>query len=282
MFRFSPYGRLRKCSEPFEVNGTSPRGRVVQVGESCTLRHVTISSLLLTLTLAVASHRHALSNETKKSDGSDLGITIMGAIVQRSIENNVALIKEVKSGAVKAVKTGHVIMDKFKVTEIHAKYITLINREGASFLVYQDKFAREFAGSRIAEEPTTPSRNLALDETYREEGFERVQGRVTMSAMYRDKIVKQDLAKVLMQATAEPHFENGQIIGFRFSQIDHDSIYAKGGLRDFDVVTSINGQKLNNVAGAISLLKSLKDADSLEIDIMRSGTPSRITINVNN
>jgi len=234
------------------------------------------------LTLVVASHRHAFSNETKKSDGSDLGITIMGAIVQRSIENNVALIKEVKSGAVKAVKTGHVILDKFKVTEIHAKYITLINREGTSFLVYQDKFAREFAGALIAEEPTTPSRNLALDETYREDGFERVQGRVTMSAMYRDKIVKQDLAKVLMQATAEPQFENGQIIGFRFSQIDHDSIYAKGGLRDFDVVTSINGQKLSNVAGAISLLKSLKDADSLEIDIMRAGSPSRITINVNN
>ena len=219
--------------------------------------------------------------EPKKSDGSNLGITIMGAIVQRAAENNVALIKEIKGGAVKAVKPGHVILDRYKIVEIHAKYITMINRDGARYLVYQDKFAGEFAGDKVASD-APPTRNLALDDTYREEGFERVQGKVTMSGMYRDKIVKQDLARVLMQATAEPHIENGQITGFRFSQIDHDSIYAKGGLRDNDVVTSINGQRLTNVAGAISLLKSLKTAESLEIEINRGGAPSTISINVNN
>ena len=52
-----------------------------------------------------------------KSDGSDVGITIMGAIVQKNFDDNVALIKE-QSGTVRAVKRDHVIMDKFKVGDI--------------------------------------------------------------------------------------------------------------------------------------------------------------------
>ena len=61
-----------------------------------------------------------------------------------------------------------------------------------------------------------------------------------------------------MQATAEPYFQNGQIMGFKLSQIDADSIYDKSGVRDSDVITAINGNQLNNVSAAIKLLHSLK------------------------
>jgi type II secretory pathway component PulC len=93
--------------------------------------------------------------------------------------------------------------------------------------------------------------------------------------------VKQDLAKILMQATAEPEMENGALIGFKFTQVDQDSIYAKSGIRDDDVITGINGQKLNSVSDAVTLLKSLKQADQMDIEFKRSGTAKRLQINVN-
>lgn len=219
--------------------------------------------------------------EATRSDGVDLGVSIMGAIVQKATENNVALIKEIQSGTVKAVKAGHIIYDRYKVVEIHAKYMILITKDARRYLVYQDKFASEFAKGSKTPSDSAPSRPaMVMGESYREEGFERVKGNVTMSASYRDKLVKQDLAKVLMQATAEPYMENGQIAGFKFSQIDSDSIYAKGGLMDDDIVTSVNGTRLNSVAGAIGLLKSVKEADAVEVEVLRGGTPVKININV--
>jgi type II secretion system protein C len=228
-----------------------------------------IASSIYLLTVASGS-----TADIVKSDGSDLGISIMGSIIQKDANENVALIKE-ETGTVKAVKVGHVIMDKYKVISVSAQYIEVITRDSNQYLVYQDKFAGNF-GSKKSSGP-----NLVNNEVFREEGFERNKDKIVMTGMYRDKLVQQDLAKVLMQATAEPHMENGSIAGFKMSQIDDGSIYQKAGLKDGDVVTGINGSELNSVAGSITLLKSLKGADSIEVEIKRDGVPMKFTISVN-
>lgn len=228
---------------------------------------------LLLLLLAAT----AWAQEPIKSDGSDIGITIMGAIIQEDSASNVALIKE-QSGTVKAIKRDHVILNQYKVVSITAKYIELITRDARRHLVYQDKFSSAIASKSP---PLQAAPSLAsVSDQYKEEGFERNKGVITMSAMYRDKLVKEDLAKVLMQATAEPHLENGSIVGFKMYQIDEDSIYHKAGLQNEDIITAINGQELNNVAAAIGLLRSLKGFDHVNVDLRRGGQTLKITIDV--
>jgi type II secretory pathway component PulC len=139
-----------------------------------------------------------------------------------------------------------------------------------------DKFSGEFRRNTSS----GSTANINPEGKYKEDGFERDAGKVTMTSAYRDKIVNQDLSTILMQATAEPHMQNGMIVGFKLSQIDSDSIFAKGGFRDEDVITSLNGQKLNNVAGAIALLRSLKDSPNIEVEVLRGGTTSSMSIGV--
>jgi len=231
-------------------------------------RRVIASSICF---LAVASGSNA---NIVKSDGSDLGISIMGSIIQKDANENVALIKE-ETGIVKAVKIGHIIMDKYKVIAVSAQYIEVITRDSNQYLVYQDKFAGNI-GTKKSIGP-----DLVNNDVFKEDGFERVKDKIVMTGMYRDKIVQQDLAKILMQATAEPYMENGSIAGFKMSQIDDGSIYQKAGLKDGDIVTGINGSELNSVAGSIALLKTLKGADQMEVDIKRDGIPMKFTISVN-
>ncbi len=231
-------------------------------------RRIFASSLYL-LTVASGSTADIL-----KSDGSDLGISIIGSIIQKDAAENVALIKE-ETGTVRAVKVGHVIMDKYKVISVSAQYIEVITRDSNQHLIYQDKFASNI-GSKKSSGP-----NLVNNDVFREEGFERSKDKIVMTGMYRDKLVQQDLAKVLMQATAEPHMENGSIAGFKMSQIDEGSIFQKAGIKDGDVITGINGSELNSVAGSITLLKSLKEADTMEFEIKRDGIPMKFTISVN-
>jgi type II secretion system protein C len=234
-----------------------------------------IAALLgIGLALAVGPARGA--DEPKRSDGSDLGITIMGNIIQKNVEDNVALIKE-ENGSVKAVKKDLVVLGKYKVVAVHAQFIELIGRDAKRYHVYQDKFAGSFAPKAASGGATLAT----MGDSYREEGFERVKGTITMTAMYRDKLVKEDMAKILMQATAEPFMENGAIVGFKLSQIDDDSIFVKSGVMNEDIVTSVNGHELNSIAGSIQLLQSLKGADSIEVEVRRGGMPQKITISVN-
>lgn len=220
-----------------------------------------------------------LKNIPRSSDVA-LGLSIMGTIVKGASGAGVALIKEAATGTVKAVKAGNQILGKaYLIKEVHGKYIIVEKQGGGRLLVFQDKFSREFTGNQIAADPAPRAVQTATD-TYREEGFERVKDQVKISAAYRDRLVNQELAKILMQATAEPATENGIIVGFKFSQIDPDSIYAKSGLRDEDIVTGINGQRLNSVGEAVTLLKSLRQADQVEIELKCGGTPARIQIDV--
>ena len=213
-----------------------------------------------------------------KTDGSEIGITIVGAIVHKNKKgsDNVALIKE-KSGRIAAVKKDHMIMDdKYKVIAIYEKYIDLLARDSKRYVVYQNKFAREFATTERSGQEAAGAAN----DYYKEDGFERSRDQVKMSAFYRDKLVSEDLAKILMQATAEPHFEDGKMVGFLISQIDKGSIYDKGGFIDGDVITSINGNQLTSVAGAISLLKSLKNADGIDMEFIRGDQARKMKIEI--
>jgi hypothetical protein len=238
------------------------------------LRRVLYIAALSVLAYESRAFAQVLLQKALPTDGGQLGLIIVGTIAQKTAENNVALVKVTSSGSVTAVKIGHVIDNKYKVTDISDKYIRLITRDSKHYLVYLDKFSGEFRRSSVASRPVNP------EGRYKEDGFERDQGKVVMTSAYRDKIVNNDLSTILMQATAEPFLQNGLITGFKMSQIDSDSIFAKGGLRDEDIITSLNGQKLNNVAGAISLLKSLKDAHSIEVEILRGGAPTSLSIAV--
>lgn len=209
------------------------------------------------------------------TDGHDIGLIIVGAIANAKHEDNVALVKEVASGRVKAVKIGFPLLEGYKVTEVTGKYI-MLKKSNSTLLVYQNKFAGEFA-----KQTSTPTGVMAsLSDVYNEDGFERKGSKVFVSAGFRDKLVNEDLSKVLMQATAIPKIENGEIVGFKILQIDAGSIYDKAGLKDNDVITSINGLKLNSVSGAVKLLQSLKGASDVSIDVNRDGTPINFELKV--
>ena len=210
------------------------------------------------------------------TSGQKLGFLIMGIIAQKTPINNVALVKVISTGAVVAVKIGLIIDNKYKVTDVSEKYIRVVTRESEKYLVYLDKFSSDFASAvnRVQGPAVNP------DGEYHEEGFERKRGLVAMTGAFRDNLVKNELSKILMQATAEPVVSGGQMIGFRLYQIDADSIFSKAGIRDDDIITSLNGIKLASIASAISTLKSLKDSTSIEIEYKRAGVAKSIAIDV--
>jgi type II secretion system protein C len=203
-----------------------------------------------------------------------LGFEIIGNIVQKDPTKNVVLVKETASGKVQAFRAGYAIMEKFRIVSIDSQFIVVLNGSDKT-KVLKDKFSG--AGGAVA----SNSAIKRFPDSYSEDGFERKGGKVSMTAMYRDKIVKEDMSKILMQVTAQPYMHNGKIKGFQLSQMDPGSIFEKGGFRDNDVITSINGIQLDSVAGAIKLLNSLKEATSIDVVIERDGAEQDMNLSIN-
>lgn len=231
---------------------------------------MTLLYKIVLIAVALLSHI-AQSGENRPATGDEIGIKIMGSIV--SEKRKVVLTKEINSGKVIAYRIGLLIQGKYKILDIKQEYITVL-KGNTKLDVYLDKF-----GKKVRKKIKKRSINR-IANSYSEDGFERKNNKVKMTSMYRDKLVAQDLPKILMQATALPYMENGAIVGFQISQIDEDSIYNKAGIRNMDIITNINGTDLNSAAGAITLLKSLKSADAIDLTIRRNGQEEEITINV--
>ena len=214
------------------------------------------------------------------SNGEEIGILIMGTIVNTNNKDNVALIKEIVAGHVKAVKNGFKVLEgKFTVADVQTKYILLKTSQGDLHLVYQDKFAGDFLTRKKTTNATYKS--AANSDAFNEDGFERKEGKVRMTAAFRDKIVDQDLSKILMQATAVPNYEDGVLKGFRLLQIDKGSIFDNSGFLDDDIITAINGVPLASVPGAIKLLHSLKKETGIQIEYLRKGQYNSLAVSIN-
>ena len=77
--------------------------------------------------------------------------------------------------------------------------------------------------------------------------------------------------KLLTQARLVPNFTGGAADGFRIFSIVPESLFEKAGLRNGDIIHSINGVELKDPEKAFQIYQLLKDNDRFAIDLVRAG-----------
>lgn len=116
--------------------------------------------------------------------------------------------------------------------------------------------------------------------SYSENGFERVGNDTTVTKQWVNDILTNKLSSALEDARAIPYVVGGQVKGFSITQIVPDSVYSKLGLKNGDIVSSINGIELNDAARAIQTLNSLRSETKIELDITRDGQPVTLKVSI--
>ena len=98
----------------------------------------------------------------------------------------------------------------------------------------------------------------------------------------RDEIEKNlaNLNKILTQARAIPHFENGSPAGYKLFQIVPGSIYDKLGLKNGDIIRGVNGEAIKNPQKAFEMLNDFKSLNSVELEIKRDGNVSNMIYDI--
>ncbi|HEY6913022.1 MAG TPA: type II secretion system protein GspC [Myxococcales bacterium] len=84
-----------------------------------------------------------------------------------------------------------------------------------------------------------------------------------------------DMSKLATQARIVPSFKNGASNGFKLFSIVPDSLYAKIGIQNGDVIRKINGYEMNSPDKALEIYQKLRDANRIEIEVERRGETVR-------
>lgn len=78
-----------------------------------------------------------------------------------------------------------------------------------------------------------------------------------------------NLPMLLTQARAVPYFKDGRSIGLRLFAIKTGSLYEKIGLKNGDILKSINGNGLGDISQAMKLFEQLKQERSIMLVLER-------------
>lgn len=79
----------------------------------------------------------------------------------------------------------------------------------------------------------------------------------------------ENLPLLLTQARAVPYFKDGRSIGLRLFAIKSGSLYEKIGLKNGDILKSINGNSLADITQALKLFEQLKQERSINLVLER-------------
>ncbi len=79
----------------------------------------------------------------------------------------------------------------------------------------------------------------------------------------------ENLPLLLTQARAVPYFKDGRSIGLRLFAIKTGSLYEKIGLKNGDILKTINGNNLGDISQALKLFEQLKQEKSISLVLER-------------
>ena len=90
----------------------------------------------------------------------------------------------------------------------------------------------------------------------------------------------ENMSQLFTQIRAVPHFEGGQSIGFRLFAIRRGSLFDRIGLKNGDIIRSINGNEMTDPSKAMGLLQELRDSNNLDVEITRNQQPQKLTYSI--
>jgi general secretion pathway protein C len=135
----------------------------------------------------------------------------------------------------------------------------------------------------LASEQGAPRPVRAAGRTFNPPGNPRIQevgqGQYNIERSEVDAAMD-NMNQLFTQIRAVPHFEGGKSTGFRLFAIRQNSIFDNIGLRNGDIIQSINGTELNDPSRALGLLQDLRNASQINVTIIRNRETMNLQYNI--
>ncbi len=200
---------------------------------------------------------------------TSLPLRLIGTLVLKDKAYSIATLQDQSANRVYPVRKGDEIPNKIKVERVEARKVIFINLKNRR---------REYAA--LPEDISISEPVITSVQSSNTQGIEKLNSK--RFTIQRSEIEKNlsNLNKILTQARAIPHFENGAPAGYKLFQIVPGSIYDKLGLRNGDIIRGVNGESISNPQKAFEMLNDFKNLNAVELQIKRDGTVSNMVYDI--
>ena len=191
--------------------------------------------------------------EIESLEPTTLKVALLGTIMD-SQESSVAIIEDKTNKKQDIYRVGDSIQDAV---------IKLIVREKVVLRVGDNDEVLTMAESSSSPEPERPSRTVPQ------------QRNITRTITLRQEDIEssfENLNDLLSQARVQPNLKDGIADGFRITGIKSGSIFRRMGLRNGDIIRSVNGSMISSMDEAMAIYNDLKSGNSgVSLEIERRG-----------
>jgi general secretion pathway protein C len=89
-----------------------------------------------------------------------------------------------------------------------------------------------------------------------------------------------NIGQAMTDARLLPSVKDGKVEGFRVSEVKPAGIFGMVGIKNGDILLSINGFKIDSPEKAIQALASLKGQTNIKLDMLRDGQPTTMNYDI--
>jgi type II secretory pathway component PulC len=100
----------------------------------------------------------------------------------------------------------------------------------------------------------------------------------------KNELLKQSASIVnnLRAIKVKPHYVAAGVVGLRVEGITQENILSKAGLRNYDVIKSVNNQKIDSYQKALQVFGKVKNVSQINVCLLREGEAKTLKYNINN
>ena len=227
-----------------------------------------------------------VAEDQKEEVITNLKLKLWGVALRQNNRDSYCIIEEEKKRVQGVYKVGEEVPGGATVKEVEWDRV-ILTRAGSDEILEIEDTSTGSGGKRRSSSSSSSSR---FSSSGRKRGskpaMEPVKGvEVVSDSEYiveREEVdnALENMSQLFTQIRAVPHFEGGESVGFRLFAIRRGSLFDKIGLKNGDIVRSINGQVMNDPTRALGLLEELRDSTDLSVAITRNRKEKSISYTV--
>jgi len=211
--------------------------------------------------LCIEALASALEIDEAVAHEKSLNMELVGTAIG-NIKDARAFIKDLETGRQGIYKVGSTIRQA-KVTRIAMGEVAL-ELNGREELLRLSSKGRQWAQVSGSDSPIT----LVADNLY---------------AVNRQELMHEAGAvlKAMQKVKVKPHYESNKICGLRVEGVPENSLIAAAGIKNSDVVTMVNSQKIDSYQKALQVMHKMKGQKEVMVSLLRNGQPQQIAYRIN-
>ena len=191
-------------------------------------------------------------------DKNQLKLALIGTFITDG-ENPFAIIESKKNNEQDVFEKDELVFESAKLIEIATDYVKIDRNGQIETLRIEDE---DTGGGEESGGGTSDGETIQVDATELDSALS-------------------NLPVLLTQARAVPYFKDGASVGLRLFAIRPGSLFEKIGLKNGDILKSINGSSLADITQAIKLFEKLKEEKKIGLVLERNRQDQSVNYVIN-